>query len=397
MIYAETLNYLYGLERFGIRLGLENISAVLHRLDNPHHQFNSIHITGTNGKGSTAVMIASILQSAGYKTGLYTSPHLQDFRERIMVNNIMIPEKDVIKLTGLIKGEMNESSPLTFFEFTTIMAFLYFSKEKVDFAVVEVGMGGRLDATNVVNPIVSIITEVDIEHTDHLGKNIKSITREKGGIIKNNGVVILSSLKRDVIETIESICNERHAKFYRIGRHFSSEIICSNIKYQRFKFKNADYFLDKLEILLPGEHQIVNASTSVETALILKKGGFKIGAGVIRKGLKGVKLLAGELKKINYNKHILILGILKDKDSDGIISFLAPIANHIIIVKPKTPRSSNTQDLKMKALKYLEMVEIIEDISDAISKAINMADSKDLICITGSFFTVGEALKKLND
>ena len=178
-----------------------------------------------------------------------------------------------------------------------------------------------------------------------------------------------------------------------------------------------------MEIPLPGEHQIVNASTSVETALILKKGGFKIGAGVIRKGLKGVKLrgrleilrnnpfivvdvahnpsaakiLAGELKKINYNKLILILGILKDKDSDGIISFLAPIANHIIIVKPKTPRSSNTQDLKMKALKYLEMVEIIEDISDAISKAINMADSKDLICITGSFFTVGEALKKLND
>lgn len=423
MIYDETLNYLYGLERFGIRLGLENISAVLHRLDNPHHQFNSIHITGTNGKGSTAVMIASILQSAGYKTGLYTSPHLQDFRERIMVNNIMIPEKDVIKLTGLIKVEMSESSPLTFFEFITIMAFLYFSKEKVDFAVVEVGMGGRLDATNVVNPIVSIITEVDIEHTDHLGKNIKSITREKGGIIKNNGVVILASLKRDVIETIESICNERHAKFYRIDRHFSGEIIYGDIKYQRFKFKNADYFLDKLEIPLLGRHQIVNASTAVETALILKKRGFKIGEGAIRKGLKGVKLkgrleilrnnpfivvdvahnpsaakiLAGELKKINYNKLILILGILKDKDSGGIISFLAPIANHIIIVKPRTPRSSNPQNLKMKAMKYIKMVEIIEDISDAISRAINTADKKDLICITGSFFTVGEALEKLND
>src|SRR3989337_3917780 len=240
MTYDDTIRFLYSIEKFGIRLGLENISLILNLLQNPHNQFKSIHIAGTNGKGSTAAMTASILQSAGYKTGLYTSPHLQDFRERIRINGFMIAEEDVIDLTERINYELGtqNSMQLTFFEFTTAMAFMYFAREKVDFAVVEVGMGGRLDATNVLNPVVSIITEIDIEHTEHLGEDIKSITREKGGIIKENGTVILSSHKPDVIETIESICKDKQAKLYRIQKDFIGERENTDIHSQQFKFRD---------------------------------------------------------------------------------------------------------------------------------------------------------------
>ncbi|MBI4377637.1 MAG: bifunctional folylpolyglutamate synthase/dihydrofolate synthase [Nitrospinae bacterium] len=444
MTYVETIKFLYNLERFGIKLGLENISIILNLFDNPHKKFKSIHIAGTNGKGSTAAMTASILQYAGYKTGLYTSPHLQDFRERIMVNGAMIPEEDVVELTEIIRCKMKGSPTLplfkvaingglTFFEFTTVMAFLYFSREMVDFAVVEVGLGGRLDATNVLNPVLSIITEIDIEHTDYLGEDIKSIAREKGGIIKDNGAVILSSTKTEVIETIESICKGKNAKLYRIEKDFNGEAEYSNIHYQHFDFIDKHFesqipksrFLS-LEIPLLGKYQIMNASTSVKAALVLNEAGFKIGEKAIHEGLKNVrwngrleivsenplfildgahnpaaaKALSEELEGmsnskfgIQIHKIILIIGILKDKDFKGIISLLAQIADYIIIVKPKTLRSRNPDDLKDEFFKYTEGVEIIEDIPDAISKAKNIATVNDLICITGSFFTVGEAIK----
>jgi dihydrofolate synthase/folylpolyglutamate synthase len=428
MTYDETIKYLYSLEKFGIRLGLENISALLIILDNPHNKFKSIHIAGTNGKGSTAAMTASILQSAGYKTGLYTSPHLEDFRERIMINGVMIPEGDVIELTEEIRSKM-KGLQLTFFEFTTAMAFLYFEREKVDFAVLEVGMGGRLDATNVLNPALSIITEIDIEHTEHLGEDIKSITKEKGGIIKDNGTVILSSSKPDVIETIESICEEKKAKLYRFDKDFIGERENTDIHSQQFKFREmlslrgkAEAISHSFEISLLGKYQITNASTAVKAALLLKGMGFDIGVESIRRGIKNVqwsgrleivsdnpiiildgahnpaaaKVLSEELKGMRINKLILIIGILKDKDYKGIISFLAPIADYVIVTKPKTNRVRESEDLKNESLRYTDRVEVIEDIPDAVKKAKNLASADDLICITGSFFTVGEARKMFN-
>ncbi len=475
MTYDETLRFLYSLEKFGIRFGLENISLTLNLLQNPHQKFKSIHIAGTNGKGSTAAMIASILQHAGYKTALYTSPHLQDFRERIRINGFMIPEEDVIELTERINYELRitnyelrtqNSIQLTFFEFTTAMAFLYFAREKVDFAVVEVGMGGRLDATNVLNPVLSIITEIDIEHTEHLGEDIKSITREKGGITKDYGTVILSSSKQDVIETIESLCKEKNAKLYRIGKDYVGEKENTDIHSQQFKFidryneiRNPQSAIQNIEIPLLGKYQIINASTAVKAALILpsiipslQKGGsrgrIKIDESAVREGLKNVKwngrleivsenpiiildgahnpaaarALSEELEKIKgqgsrvrsqgkNSKLILIIGILKDKDYKGIISFLAPIADYIIIAKPKTLRAREPEDLKTESLKYppppasphkwgrnkvgglMERVVIIEEISEAVKKVKSLVNADDIICITGSFFTVGEARK----
>src|SRR3990167_862994 len=428
MNYNETLEYLYSLEKFGIKLGLENISLTLNLLQNPHQKFKSIHIAGTNGKGSTAAMTASILQHAGYKTALYTSPHLQDFRERIMINRVMIPEGDVVELTEIIRSRIYNHSELslTFFEFTTAMAFLYFAKEKVDFAVIEVGMGGRLDATNVLNPVVSIITEIDIEHTEHLGEDIKSIAKEKGGIIKEKGTVILSSRKPDVIEIIESICKDKNAKLYRIGRDFGIRNEECGIRSSKFEFHNPKSAIHNFEIPLLGKYQIINASIAIKASLIIKESGFKIDESNIRDGLKKVqwngrleivsenpiiildgahnpaaaKALSEELKKfwnaeygIRVNQLMLIIVILKDKDYKGIISFLAPIADYIIITKPKTDRGRIAEDLKTESLKYKKDVEIIEDISEAISKAKSYIKSNDIICITGSFFTIGEAIK----
>ena len=461
MTYDETIKFLYSLEKFGIKLGLESISNLLVLLNDPHQKFKSIHIAGTNGKGSTAAMIASILESAGYKTALYTSPHLQDFRERIRINGVMIPEEDVIELTELIRNRIYNHSELslTFFEFTTAMAFLYFAREKVDFAVVEVGMGGRLDATNVLNPVLSIITEIDIEHTEHLGEDIKSITREKGGIIKENGTVILSSHKPDVIETIESICKDKQAKLYRIQKDFIGERENTDIHSQQFKFIdshleifNLQSSIFNLKIPLLGKYQIINASTAIKASLILpslipplqrggSRGGVKIDESAIREGLKNVKwqgrleivaenpiiildgahnpaaakVLSEELREFKYGKAtknsyplageekgegavkgrrlILIIGILKDKDYKGIISFLAPLSDYIIIIKPKSPRSRAPEDLKTESLKYTDKAEVIEDISDAVSKARSIVSNNDIICITGSFFTVGEARK----
>ena len=428
MTYDDTIRFLYSIEKFGIRLGLENISLILNLLQNPHNQFKSIHIAGTNGKGSTAAMTASILQSAGYKTGLYTSPHLQDFRERIRINGFMIAEEDVIDLTERINYELGtqNSMQLTFFEFTTAMAFMYFAREKVDFAVVEVGMGGRLDATNVLNPVVSIITEIDIEHTEHLGKDIKLIAGEKGGIIKEKGTVILSSRKPDVIEIIESICKDKNAKLYRIGRDFGFRNAEYGMRRSKFEFHNPKSAIQNFKIPLLGKYQIINASIAIKASLIIKESGFKIDESNIRDGLKKVqwngrleivsenpiiildgahnpaaaKALSEELKKfrnaeygIRVNQLMLIIGILKDKDYKGIISFLAPIADYIIITKPKTDRGRIAEDLKTESLKYKKDVEIIEDISEAISKAKSYTKSNDIICITGSFFTIGEAIK----
>lgn len=448
MTYVETIDYLYSLERFGIRLGLENISRILNLLDNPHRKSKTIHVAGTNGKGSTAAMSASILQHAGYKTGLYTSPHLQDFRERIMINGEMIPKKEVVELTEKIRKSVSgqEKDKLaacnlqpTFFEFTTAMAFLYFAEEMVDFAVVEVGMGGRLDATNVLNPLISIITEIDIEHTEYLGGDIRTITMEKGGIIKEKGTVILSSCKKEAIEEIEAICKEKQARLYRIEKEFGARRLELGARSSKFEFRNQNSEIRNLEIPLLGKHQIINASTAVMAALILPPlvpplqpggtgRGVKIGEQAIRNGLKNVrwngrfeivseepliildgahnpaaaKALSEELRRIKRqgargkgqdenSRLIIIIGILKDKDFKGIISFLAPIADYAIIVKPKSDRSRETEDLKNEFLKYIRDVEAIEDIPNAISKAKHIAGKDDIICITGSFFTIGEA------
>src|SRR3989338_230265 len=219
--YKEAIRYLYNLETYGIRLGLKRVTALLNSLDNPQNKLSIIHIGGTNGKGSTSAMIASILQKSGYKVGLYTSPHLNKFNERIRVNGRAITDRRIVFLVKKIRSiAERQNIELTFFEFTTAMAFLYFAEEEVEIAVIEVGLGGRLDATNVCKPIVSVITNITKDHEAQLGDKISDIAFEKAGIIKNNGILISAETKPVALRVLRSECKKKRAEFYRINEDF---------------------------------------------------------------------------------------------------------------------------------------------------------------------------------
>ena len=240
-----TLDYLYNLERFGIKLGLEAITELLGLLDNPQKKFKSVHIAGTNGKGSVSAYLAAILQEASYKVGWYTSPHLIKFNERIRVDGKAIENRELVRLTELIKEKVEGKIQPTFFEFTTALAFLYFAEQKVDFAVVEVGMGGRLDATNVLNPEVAVITNISFDHQKHLGNTLEKIAGEKAGIIKENGKVVVGKRDIGLVKLFKEKCEEKKSTLFLAGK-------------------------EQIETPLLGRHQQENANTAITSPKILK-------------------------------------------------------------------------------------------------------------------------------
>jgi dihydrofolate synthase/folylpolyglutamate synthase len=222
MTYQDAFAYLSGLHRMGIRLGLDPVRSLLKRLHDPQNAFSSVLIAGTNGKGSTAAMTASILTTGGFKTGLYTSPDLIDFRERIRIDGRMISPEETVICTKEVKGQTREE--ISYFEFLTAMAFLHFQRQQVEIAVLEIGMGGRLDATNVVTPLVSVITNISLEHREYLGDTLQKIAREKGGIIKAGGTCLTAARQKRVIETLGAICRESGAALYRVGREIRTTV-----------------------------------------------------------------------------------------------------------------------------------------------------------------------------
>lgn len=362
-----SVEYLYNLGYQRVEPGLERIQELLEKLGNPHKDFKSIHVAGTNGKGSVCQFLTTILMKAGYRTGTFTSPHLVNFGERIRINNLMIPEKELNQLIEKVKPFVNNHS---FFEVVTAIAFLYFSRQKVDIAVIEVGMGGRLDATNVINPEVSIITNISIDHTKHLGITLDEIAYEKSGIIKNTPVVTTSK------EIIKKDCKLHIAKPY------------------------------ENEIRMKGEFQKINAGLAKNTAEILGVNEIHIFEGLkeaywpgrfdfVQKNLlfdcahncEGIKTLVKEMGDAVY-----VLGIMKDKDIKAMCGQFSELKNSkFIATKPKIERSAEPQEIA----KYLD-AEIIPDLSDAIKKAKEYAIAENnMVCITGSIFTVGEAFEVL--
>src|SRR3989337_1914738 len=287
--YKEAIKYLHNLEIHGINLGLQRITAILKSLGNPHDKLNIIHVGGTNGKGSTSAMIAAVLQKAGYKVGLYTSPHLIKFNERIRINSREIPDRKIAELAGRIKSISdfgfrisdfkisnlksqitNHKCAPTFFEFTTAMAFLYFAEEKVDIAVIEVGLGGRLDATNVGSPIVSIITNIEKDHEAILGSRMTDIAFEKAGIIKGDGILISAEAKSATLKVLASECRRKRAAFYRLNRDF---FIDDRQKSGgiTFSFKGRRRVLKDLKTNLLGRHQLLNCACALEALEVLEE------------------------------------------------------------------------------------------------------------------------------
>ena len=416
----EALNYLYSLIPKGIKLGLENISTVLNGLGNPQLNTPTIHIAGTNGKGSTAAFCESILRNAGYKVGLYTSPHLNHFGERIQINRIPLSENELIQLVAKVNHVVeNLKIPITFFEFATAMAFLHFAEQETDINVIEVGMGGRLDATSLCKGDITIITSIAKDHTSYLGTKIEEITFEKASVIKEGGTVFAIKGTKKVHEVIKSISDIKSATAQFLGEHFVIKKNPGKNSPSLITYQSPNVCLKDLEISLAGGFQASNAALALSACLHhARKSGKEISEQSIRTSLKNtswagrmevissrptilldiahnpaaVKEMAKSAQKLfSYTRVIVIYGAMKDKQSDEMLQELTNFADHFILVRPNQERSENPTRFKKILKKYNTPCEVIESIPKAIRKVKQTALSDDMVCITGSIFTVGEA------
>ncbi len=428
--YHECLNKIYKLGRFGIKLELDTITNILKFLNSPQKNYNVVHVAGTNGKGSTATYICSILRKAGFKTGLYTSPHLIDFNERIAIDGKPISNQDVVKAYNAVHAVDIGKRKATFFEIATAMGFYHFSKANVEWAVIETGMGGRFDATNVITPNVSVITNLSIEHTDYLGNTIKALAKEKGGIIKNNVPIVTGVSQPSGLDVINAIAKKRSAKLYRYKKDFSSR---KNTKQKTYRYNGIHHTFPSLVKPLPGAHQKENLSLALATCeLIFKQfnsrdaqqdNRYKFDEDLVKEGLSIAKW-PGRLEHVRQNplviidgahnlqaakvlgthlastladkKLTLIVGILDDKPYEKMLGHLVPNAHKVIITKAKIDRSLEANVLKLAAQKYTKVpVTIIEDVQTAVEHAIKAACKDDAICIAGSLYVAGEARQYL--
>ncbi len=417
--YPQTLKYLNSLEPLGIMPGLKRIKALLNALGNPQNAYPSLHVAGTNGKGSTCAMLESILIEAGYKVGLYTSPHLVRFNERIRISKKEISDRRLVGCVDAVRDAMKKTggNKPTFFEFTTAAAFHYFKKQKIDIAVIETGMGGRLDATNVLNPLVSVITSIGLDHTEWLGETLEQVAFEKAGIIKKNGVVVMGETKPAALSAIKAAAKKKNARLKLMGRDFR----CMGASSGDFSYSGMKMRLKGLKLNLLGAHQINNAASALAAIEILQGLGFQIRESHIKNGLKkilwpgrfevirkrplvildachnpdGAEALGRALKSVKFNKLILVAGIMADKDIGGILKPLALAADIVIFTAPDTPRAAEAA-LLLEMLKPYSKPALVEvPVALACKKALSLAKPKDAVCITGSIFTIGEAKKYL--
>lgn len=419
MNYTESMKYLNSFGRFGSKLGLERTEELLKLFGNPQDDFKSVHIAGTNGKGSVTAMVSSILREAGFRTGMYTSPHLDDFRERIEMDGVPISRDELTSLVERIKPLILEvkrkASHPTFFEVTTAVAFKYFSEKKVDYAVVEVGLGGRLDATNILKPEVSVITNIGLEHTDILGKTISSIAREKGGIIKPGIPVVTAESKGEALRVFERICKESDAKLILLKKDASIKKLRCDLNGCLFDLKTQVGSYSKLRVPLLGEHQIENAALSVLVAEQLGIDERHIHTGlqkvkwpgrleiIQRKPLlvmdsahnpPAMRILRNSLKLFSYDKLILVTGVMKDKAIGDIMREIAPAADYIIINKPNLERAAQPEIIMKEAKKYGKPIKVVDDVKCSVRYAKSMAGRNDLILVTGSVYMLSEARAK---
>ena len=425
MPYQETIDYLFGLQKHGIKFGLSNSRQLMGLMGDPHLRFRSIHIAGTNGKGSTAAFLAGMLLAAGYRVGLYTSPHLVSFTERIRINNIPVTENRVIDLAervrtryeGLSSAEGGAFTP-TFFEVTTAMAFTCFAEECVDVAVVEAGMGGRLDSTNVITPMVSVITNIDVEHEEYLGDTIEKIAGEKAGIIKPSVPVITGAVQPEAIAVIERTAAAAGSPVHRMPKNFGAEPRSAGPE-RAFDYRGIGMRLADLRIGMLGQHQIGNACLALAAAECVNKAGTAVPDAAMRTGLANVvwegrlervaerpdiyldgahnpasaRVLADAVRdlKKGYRHLVLVIGILMDKDYRGIVAQLAPQADRIVVTKPHYGRALDVQLLAAEIGVFHRTVDSAETVAGAIGLARQGAAENDLILITGSLYTVGDA------
>lgn len=420
--YEDCLNRIYKLGRFGIKLELDTIHNILKLLSFPQNNYKTIHVAGTNGKGSTATYISSILTRAGFKTGLYTSPHLISFNERICVDGRQISDADVVDAYHAVNNADTGPRRATFFEIATAMAFYYFNKAQVDWAVIETGMGGRFDATNILTPQVSVITNLSIEHADYLGNTIREIANEKGGIIKPGRPVVTAVSQPSGISVLKDLAQEQKAPIYRYKNDFSAR---KNPGGNGFSYQGIYNRYTDLQIPLPGDHQKENMSLALAACELAGKSAdpsdsrYPFQIETIRAGLKQARW-PGRLEYVRENPQViidgahnrsaakvladylgahlkdksltLVLGILDDKPYEAMLKSLVPCADRIILTRAKIDRSLDPRILE-KTVKRISTVEvtIIDDVKEAVTAAMKASSAKDAVCVAGSLYVAGEA------
>jgi len=405
---------MYSLRRFGIKLGLATIRRILKELGNPQDHFGCIHVAGTNGKGSIASGIASILNAAGYRTGLYTSPHLENFNERISINGRHISDSGVVAAYKAVKKVHHGTREPTFFEFATAMAFYEFDRKGVDWAVIETGMGGRLDATNIVRPAVSIITNLSLEHQEYLGNTLAQIAAEKGGIIKQ-GVPLVTGVKQaGALSILNGIAEEKSAPVYRLGKDFKVRRRSGG----GFTFFGIHNRWSDMKTSLMGGHQIDNAAISLATCELLNRAGTSISEQDCRKGLSDLcwpgrleivsespriildgahnlvaarNLAAFLAQETNQRPITMVIGILDDKPYEAMLAALLPVTQKVIITRPQIDRGLPPETLYAEARKYGKDITLLPDVHQAVKQAVSQAAPDDVICIAGSLYVIGEA------
>ncbi len=417
--YRELVSWLYSLQKFGIKFGLSRTSNLLEAFGNPHLGQRYIHIAGTNGKGSVGAMLESILMRSGLKVGFYSSPHLVSFTERFRINRAFIKQEHAASLIRELEGVTSQKEPPTFFELTTAMALIYFFRSNIDVGIIEVGMGGRLDATNVIHPMVSVITNIGLEHREFLGDTIIEIAKEKAGIIKQGADVVTGAHQPSVIGLFDSLCKKKGAPLWRLGH---------DVRYRRLpsgllEYRGLGDRYRHLEVGLKGRFQYRNAALALLTVEILKGKGLAVSDEAIRLGLadlmwpgrleqvssdptiildgahnpSAMRSLAHSIKRdFDFEQLILVLGVMADKDVLNILKEILPLASRAIYTRPAYHRAATPQFLMDMAKEYGKAGEVHFSIPAAIERARSLAGKRDLILITGSLFTIGEVKSYLD-
>ena len=428
--YHETLTYLYGLQYRGIKYGLRNIRALLTACGHPERQFPSVHIAGTNGKGSTSSFLASILQEAGYRTGLYTSPHLVNFTERIRINGIEIPEERLVQYAREMRGSF-ERTHATFFEATTCIAFRYFADERISVGVIETGLGGRLDATNTLTPMVSVITNVAMDHMEYLGSTLRAIAREKAGIIKRGVPVVTASTSSEVLAVLQSAARRRQSPLYYVRDLIDARVEGIKGGCAVVRFRDTAWRIPSVVLGHPGVHQVSNAALAV-SALALAAGRHRLnhmnGAAVARglrnvvrntglggrlqtishKGVRitmdvahnpdGMRILAETLSSRRKAYPLAVFGIVRDKDAGAVLDELRRIVSEVIAVRPKTERARDSREIVSVATERGIPAVDGGSVQNGLKMALRLLSrgyprSRRRLLVAGSHYLVGEAVQ----
>lgn len=415
MTYPAAIEYLYGLQKHGIKLGLEPMQALLEAIGHPERRLRVLHVGGTNGKGSTVAMAAAMLRASGLRVGLYTSPHLVEFRERIRINGDMIPEARLADLVGRLRAAVQPELSLTFFEMTTALAMLYFADSHVDLAVLEVGMGGRFDATNVVAPIACAITTIALDHQEYLGTTEEAIAFEKAGIIKPGVPVVIGRMGPEAGTVMRRVAAERAAPVWQLG----SEFVVDGSS-DRFTYRGQGRVVEGLRCGLVGRHQLDNAACAIALLEAAVHGGVSVDEAAVREGLRSV-VWEGRLEVLEdaprvlldgahnpaasvalsryledflaghpHARVILVWGMMRDKDHRAFIAPLLPLVSEIVLTQAGLARSATVGELRQSLTEWPKPVSEVPLPAEALQSAKERASSGDLICVAGSLMLLGD-------